>query len=247
MSKSPMGDLQRSGSQSIEIGRAIAREPKSGEVAGVIRQHMAPPAGSMPDSQSNPMPQTPHAAGPAPRQVSPAAPCAMVVFGAAGDLTRRLVVPALYNLSRTKLLPEKFALIGVDLAAATTQSWRDHLHEMLDSFVGKATAEFDVDRIDVAAWERLAETMLYIPGDITKPDLYEQIRGALEEVGKTQGTQGNVIFYLAVSDRFFGPVVEQLGNAKLTSEGEDRDGECQFWRRVVIESSSATASTPRAP
>jgi len=72
----------------------------------------------------------------------------MVIFGAGGDLTKRLVVPALYNLSRTEVLPQNFALIGVDLAAGTAESWRDHLHTMLESFVSNASAEFDIDRID---------------------------------------------------------------------------------------------------
>jgi glucose-6-phosphate 1-dehydrogenase len=169
------------------------------------------------------------------RQACPADPCAMVIFGAGGDLTKRLVVPALYNLSRTKVLPEKFALIGVDLAVGTAESWRDHLYDMLKSFISNAAAEFDVDHIDRAAWRRLAEKMFYVQGDLTKPELYEQIRGALDEAEKARGTEGNVIFYLAVADRFFGTVVEQLGNAKLTDQGEEKDGEPQFWRRVVIE------------
>ena len=106
---------------------------------------------------------------------------------------------------------------------------------MLKSFVGNAAAEFDIDRIDEAAWKRLAEKMSYVQGDLTKPELYEKIRGTLGEAEKTHGTQGNVIFYLAVADRFFGTVVEQLGKAKLTDQGEDKDGKHRFWRRVVIE------------
>src|SRR5271154_6629915 len=115
------------------------------------------------------------------RQPSPADPCAMVIFGASGDLTKRLVVPALYNLARTKVLPEKFALIGVDLALGTADSWRDHLYDALKSFVGNAAAEFDPDSIDKAAWERLAEKMSYVQGDITKPEPYEKIGAALAE------------------------------------------------------------------
>jgi glucose-6-phosphate 1-dehydrogenase len=167
------------------------------------------------------------------RQASPADPCAMVIFGAGGDLTKRLVMPALYNLSHTKVLPDQFALIGVDHGEATAESWRDHLHDMLKSFVGNTAAEFDVDEIDEAAWKRLAEKMSYVQGDFTKPDLYEKIRATLVEAEKTHGTQGNVIFYLAVADRFFGTVVEQLGKAKLTDL--NKDGKYQFWRRVVIE------------
>ena len=144
------------------------------------------------------------------------------------------MVPALYNLSRTKVLPEKFALIGVDLAEGTAESWREHLHDMLKSFVGNAAAEFDVDRIDESAWKRLAEKMFYVQGDLTKPELYEKIRAALDQADKIHGTQGNAIFYLAVADRFFGTVVEQLGNAKLTRQ-DDNDGKRHCWRRVVIE------------
>ncbi len=169
------------------------------------------------------------------RQIKPADPCAMVLFGATGDLAKRLVMPALYNLSRTKALPEKFALIGVARAKETAESWRDHLYEMLKSFIGNAAAEFDVSQIDEAAWKRLAEKMSYVRGDLTDPNLYEKLRDALGEAEKTHGTEGNAIFYLAVADRFFGPVVEQLGKAKLTDHNEDQNGKPRFWRRAVIE------------
>jgi glucose-6-phosphate 1-dehydrogenase len=169
------------------------------------------------------------------RPAKPADPCAMVIFGATGDLTKRLVVPALYNLLRTKVLPENFALIGVARAAATVESWRDELHDMLTSFVGNATAEFGVDHIDEDVWKRLTEKMVYVQGDLTKPDLYDKLHGVLEEAEKSHGTAGNAIFYLAVADRLFGSVVEQLGKAKLTDQEQDQNGEYKFWRRVVIE------------
>jgi len=159
----------------------------------------------------------------------------MVIFGAGGDLTKRLVVPALYNLSRTDVLPENFALIGVDLAPGTADSWRDHLHDTLKSFVGNVTAEFHVDRIDAPAWNRLAEKMYYVEGDLTKPELYDKIRTTLAAAERAHGTRGNVMFYLAVADRFFAAVVEQLGKAKLTDQQEDANGQPRFWRRVVIE------------
>ena len=159
----------------------------------------------------------------------------MVIFGATGDLTKRLVIPALYNLSRTKVLPEHFALIGVARAEGTTESWRDQLYDTLKSFVGNATTEFDVEQIDEAAWKRLAEKMVYVRGDLNKPELYDKLRSALEEADKARGTKGNAIFYLAVADRLFGSVVQQLGKAKLTDQAEDENGKHRFWRRVVIE------------
>jgi glucose-6-phosphate 1-dehydrogenase len=67
----------------------------------------------------------------------------MVLFGATGDLAKRLVMPALYNLSRTKVLPEKFALIGVGRTKETAESWGGHLYDMLKSFVGDAAAELE--------------------------------------------------------------------------------------------------------
>ena len=103
-------------------------------------------------------------------QARPADPCAMVIFGATGDLTKRLVMPALYNLLRTKVLPERFALIGVARGAETAESWRDHLYAMLKSFIGNRAAEFDVDEIDETAWQRLAAKMTYIQGDLGEPD-----------------------------------------------------------------------------
>lgn len=190
----------------------------------------------MPDNQPIRIPQTAQVIhSPPRRQPGPADPCAMVIFGAGGDMTKRLLIPALYNLSRTKVLPEKFALIGVDLAEGTAENWRDHLHDMLKSFVGNAAAEFDIDQIDEAVWKRLAMKMSYIQGDLTKPELYEKIRSTLGEAEKAHGTQGNAIFYLGVAGRFFGTVVEQLGKARLTDQNNDRNGRARFWRRVVIE------------
>jgi len=122
-------------------------------------------------------PQTGQVIAPPPRrQAKPADPCAMVIFGATGDLTKRLVVPALYNLSRTNVLPEQFALIGVARAEGTAESWRDGLYDTLKSFVGNAAAEFDVEHIDEDVWKRLAEKMIYLQGELMKPELYDKLR-----------------------------------------------------------------------
>jgi glucose-6-phosphate 1-dehydrogenase len=181
----------------------------------------------MPDTRPIRPPQAAQVIQSPPRRPpSPADPCAMVIFGASGDLTRRLVVPALYNLARTKVLPEKFALIGVARTNESTESWTAQLRDMLQGFAGD---------VDAAVWRRLTDRMSYIPGDLTDPGLYEKIGAALAEAEKTHGTRGNAIFYLAVADQFFGAVVERLGAAKLTDQHEDQNGKRRFWRRVVIE------------
>ena len=160
-------------------------------------------------------------------------PCALVIFGASGDLTKRLLVPALYNLSRTHLLPDDFMVIGIARAEQSSESWRSELYDFLKTSVSKAS-EFNGGRMDEPAWNRLAERMHYLQGDLSDPGLYDRLGGALEEAKRTHGTQGNAIFYLAVADRFFGAVIGRLGAAGLTREGEG-DGGGRPWRRVVIE------------
>jgi glucose-6-phosphate 1-dehydrogenase len=170
-----------------------------------------------------------------PRPQPPAAcPCAMVIFGAGGDLTRRLVVPALYNLSHAGLLPQNFALVGVDLAQSGAQAWIDRLHDELNSFVGNKSSEFSLEQIDEAAWKRLADGMSYLQGDLNDLGVYRKLRSHLEEVAQKRRTAGNVIFYLAVADHFFGSVVDKLGQSGL-AETPEQDGKPGFWRRVVIE------------
>jgi glucose-6-phosphate 1-dehydrogenase len=94
---------------------------------------------------------------------------------------------------------------------------------------------FDIDHIDEAAWKRLAKSMSYVQGDATKPELHEKLRGALDAAEKAHDTQGNAIFYLAIADRLFGTVIDQLGKAKFTDQNADQAGKHRFWRRVVIE------------
>jgi glucose-6-phosphate 1-dehydrogenase len=157
-------------------------------------------------------------------------PCTIVIFGAGGDMTKRLMVPALYNLARTGVLPQEFAIVGVDLAPGTAADWCNSLHAMLASFVGDDHAEFRIDRIDEAVWQRLAERMTYLQGDITKPELYADITAALDTARMKHATQDNAIFYLAVAGSFFATVVAQLAAAKLTE-----DAGTGHWRRVVVE------------
>jgi glucose-6-phosphate 1-dehydrogenase len=157
-----------------------------------------------------------------------APPCAMVIFGAAGDLTKRLIVPALYNLVSAKQLSNGFRLVGVDRSERTVEQWRDGLINTMKEFVG-GDGEFQVDHINHAAWQWLADRMTYLQGDFTDPRTYSRLREHLTQLDNTAGTAGNHLFYLAVSDRFFGTVVDGLAKAGLVMEGDGR------WCRVVIE------------
>jgi glucose-6-phosphate 1-dehydrogenase len=148
----------------------------------------------------------------------------MGVFGATGDLTKCLVIPALYNLSRTIVPLEHFALIGVARAEGTTESWRDQLYDTLKGLVLNATTEFDFEQIDEAAWKRLAEKMVYVRGDLNKQDdklRDDKLRSAPEESDKARGAQGNAIFCLAVADRLFGAAARQ-GGTHRSGRGRER-------------------------
>ena len=151
----------------------------------------------------------------------PAGPCAMVIFGAGGDLTKRLLVPALYNLAAGKLLPEQFAVVGVSIEPYSDEQFRD--------FATKTIHQFATREVTPELWGWFVKRLYYVNGDFKDPNLYGKIRDALGRVEKDHGTAGNAIFYLAVGPDFFPVVVQQLGNAGLTKEEGDR------WRRVVIE------------
>ncbi len=155
-----------------------------------------------------------------------AGPCSMVIFGAGGDLTKRLVVPALYNLACGKLLPEQFAITGVDLADIPSDKWHETLREMTEQFVdaGGHPEDFKPE-----VWNWLVSRMSYLRGDLNDPASYQKLAEHLRDLDAKQQTGGNYLFYLAVADRFFAPTVEHLGASKLTTQENGQ------WRRVVIE------------
>src|SRR5438105_3277554 len=152
----------------------------------------------------------------------------MVIFGAGGDLTKRLIVPALYNLTKSGLLPQSFALVGIDHNPSGTDNWRNGLHDFLEDIAKQGGGEFEAGSIDENAWSRLARTMSYLSGDFSDPETFAKLKAHLDERNRNEQLNGSALFYLAVPDRFFGPLVESLAAAGLTNED---DG----WRRVVIE------------
>ncbi len=158
-----------------------------------------------------------------PDSPKPPPSCAMVIFGANGDLTKRLVVPALYNLSKSNLLPENFALIGVDHNDKTDEIWRNDLHDFLERARWRR-----LDDRSTEPWDRLASAMSYLQGDFTDPATFQKLRQHLEELNAKQELDGNVLFYFATADRFFGPLVDALAQADLVKPDKG-------WRRVVIE------------
>jgi len=160
---------------------------------------------------------------------SKAPPCTVVIFGATGDLTARLLMPAIYNLARTGLLADNFALIGLGRTDQSDDAFRQSLTDAIKRFVASGDHGGSPNPLDEKAWNSIASRSHYMSGDLNDAGTYQNLSKKLDQVGAANGTQGNALFYLAVADRFFGPVVEQLGKAGLVknvSEG---------WRRVIVE------------
>jgi len=150
----------------------------------------------------------------------PGDPCVMLIFGAAGDLTQRKLVPALYNLAKQQLLSREFAVVGLSHGTMSTEEFRKWVVDDIKHYAG---AEADSDLIE---W--FTRRLYYITGDFDDKNVYSQLKDSLQKVNQDHSTHGNYFFYLATAPRFFGPVVEQLSGAGLMEESEG-------WRRVIIE------------
>ena len=154
-------------------------------------------------------------------QAQAAGPCAMVILGAAGDLTKRLLFPSIYNLRKTNLLPEEFGIACMDRADFTEEAFRAHMVDMLHQFVGTEA--------DAAIIEWMEKRIFYVQGDFSDPANFTRLAGKLVDVDQAQGTQGNYFFYMAVAPQFFSTVAQQLCTAGLLTETDGK------FRRLVIE------------
>ena len=144
-------------------------------------------------------------------------PCVLVVFGASGDLTKRKLFPALYALAYRKLLPERFAVVGV---ARTEESSRQFVATMR-----KAVKEFSRDPFRTDVFETLAAGVRYMATDFADDSGEDRVGDALDELDRTRGTGGNRLHYLAVPPQAFPVVIREVG------ERRDREG----WARVIVE------------
>jgi glucose-6-phosphate 1-dehydrogenase len=151
----------------------------------------------------------------------PAPPSALVIFGSAGDLTKRKLVPALYNLKAAGLLPREFAIIGV--------ARREKTHEQFREETTRDIREFATTPVDDALWAELREALYFQAGELSDPAAYTQLADLLAGIAKRHGTGGNVLFYLAVPPNLFGEVARRLGEAGLVQ------GDGESWRRVIVE------------
>jgi glucose-6-phosphate 1-dehydrogenase len=141
----------------------------------------------------------------------------MVIFGAAGDLTRRLLMPALYNLAVGKLLPDDFRLVGLARAEMSDEEFRHDLAEHIRTFAAGA--------FDQSIWDDLVGRMTYVAGNFDDDSAYTRL---VEHLGGLESL-GNALFYLATAPDYFAPIAEQIAKVGLTHE---KPG---VWRRVIVE------------
>jgi glucose-6-phosphate 1-dehydrogenase len=158
-----------------------------------------------------------------------APPCTMVIFGAGGDLTKRLLIPAIYNLAKDKLLSDRFAIIAADRTPKPPEAYRDYLAEGVRSFVSDTASGGETEPFDAKTWDYLASRITHFAGDFTTPETYARLGDLLKTVENQFHTDGNVVFYLAVASQLFGPIIERLGESGLAAEQKGA------WRRVIIE------------
>jgi glucose-6-phosphate 1-dehydrogenase len=147
-------------------------------------------------------------------------PCSFVIFGVTGDLAHRLVIPALYNLAATNLLPDRFCVVGVARKGMSSA-------ELTDSLM-KGLRQFATRKVDDALARRLLECVTCIEADPSDPASFDAMRAQLDELEAARETGGNRLFYLATPPNAFLPISRELGRTDMLAENGS-------WRRLVIE------------
>jgi len=151
----------------------------------------------------------------------PGDPCVMVIFGAGGDLTRRKLFPALYNLATDNLLSREFAVVGLAREPMNTEQFRDKFRQDIKEFATGALSD------TLTEW--FVRRLYYISGEFGDAGSYTKLRDMLQQADKDHGTRGNYFYYMATAPVFFGQIPQQLKAANLISEENGK------WRRVVVE------------
>jgi len=148
-------------------------------------------------------------------------PCVMVIFGASGDLTKRLLIPSLFNLYCDGLLPEAFAILGVAMDEYTTQSFRMRMTEDVHSFSRQSS-------FDESAWTLFCDRIHYMKGQFDDEHTFQQMKKFLQALDGRHDTEGNVLFYMATPPSVFSMISNGLEQVGL-NQGKGS------WRRIIVE------------
>jgi glucose-6-phosphate 1-dehydrogenase len=154
-------------------------------------------------------------------------PCALIIFGASGDLTRRKLVPAVFNLGLSRSLPSGFAVVGVARRQKTNEQFRAEMKEAVARSARRKP-------IDPALWEDFERGISYVVGSFDDPATYTNLRAHLDELDRERGTRKNRLYYLAVPPSEFSTIVGHLKEAGLVADpAQERTG--GPWTRIIIE------------
>ena len=150
-----------------------------------------------------------------------AGPCGLILFGVTGDLARKKIMPAIYDLANRGLLPPGFGLVGFARRQWDDEDFAQEVHDAVREYARTPFRE--------EVWAQLSEGIRFVEGDISDPAAYKELRRVVDEVDQRRGTMGNHAFYLSIPPGLFPVVVEHLKDSGLT----ERHG--NEWRRVVVE------------
>ncbi|MCQ9342819.1 glucose-6-phosphate dehydrogenase [Corynebacterium kozikiae] len=150
-----------------------------------------------------------------------AGPSGMVIFGVTGDLARKKLLPAIYDLANRGLLPAGFPLVGYGRRDWDQSDFQDYVRKAVEA---GARTEFREN-----VWHRLAEGMHFVTGNFDDDQAFDNLANKLEELDSERGSAGNWAFYLSVPPDFFSDVCHQLQRSGLAQAGP------QQWRRVIVE------------
>jgi glucose-6-phosphate 1-dehydrogenase len=149
-------------------------------------------------------------------------PCTMVIFGASGDLTHRMLLPALYDLALDRRLPPRFAIVGY----ARTK-WSD---DQFRQEARKSVAQFSRRPLDHAVWDNFAANLHYVSGNYDDPNTHNQLTSVLQRLHQEGKSEGNHIFYLAIPPGTFAQVIHQLERSPYGRSNTEHG-----WSRLIIE------------
>ena len=155
-------------------------------------------------------------------------PCVLVIFGASGDLTKRKLVPAMYEMFTRGQLHASSVILGSARSLKTDDQWRDELKPWVQQANG----------FDEAKWIEFAKRIFYCAGDATTAESYPPLQARLEELASSRGTRGNLLFFLSVAETLYEPIVEQIDAAGLVTEGKrwcSIDQTAKSWQRIIVE------------
>ncbi|MBV8579740.1 MAG: glucose-6-phosphate dehydrogenase [Candidatus Eremiobacteraeota bacterium] len=150
-------------------------------------------------------------------------PCNVVFFGASGDLMKRMLMPAMWNLRLDGILPANYGIVGFSRSQYTDDEFRDQMHRSVDEFSRSGQAKEPL-------WSDFAKHLAYVPGDFDDVACYHALREVLEKNDRELGTAGNRLFYLSTPPSVFATIIEHLDAAGLGPRTNK-----QGWSRIIIE------------